>query len=100
MGSWYLFSCPKCGYEAEVSGGPDWGEAARTHTISCATCRELHDSLVGMDAHENPPAPLPEKLVCPRSRTRVHDTRLWEHPGPCPRCGEGMERGPETTLWD
>jgi hypothetical protein len=100
MGSWCLFSCPKCDYSAEVSGGPDVGMTAATHTISCATCKKLRDVVVSEDPGKDPPDPLPMKPVCPSSRTRVHDTRLWTHPGPCPKCGARMKLIGETALWD
>ena len=43
MGARYPFTCLGCGYEAEVSGDLDVGGACRTVTITCSTCKELHD---------------------------------------------------------
>lgn len=98
MGALYLFTC-KCGYQAEVSGGPDRGMASSTVTICCSTCKKLRDVTIG-SPWDDPPAPVSPHPTCPSSRTRVHHTELWRHPGPCPRCGARMKRGPETVLWD
>ncbi len=43
MGRYYVFECGKCGYNAEVSGGPDVGMACATTTIACSTCDKLYD---------------------------------------------------------
>ena len=43
MGQLYHFRCRSCAYEAEVSGGPDCGMAARTQTIACSKCQKLYD---------------------------------------------------------
>jgi hypothetical protein len=102
MGARYPFSCNACGYSADVSGGPDGGETIRTVTITCATCKKLRDVTVGdvMAGEAKAPARSASPR-CPGSRTRVHETRLWTHPGPCPRCGSTpMVKGEGITLWD
>jgi hypothetical protein len=100
MGSLHSFTCKKCGYEAQVSGGPDLGMACATVTISCATCKKLHDVVVSEEPWKQPPDPVPERPKCPSSRTRVHETRLWKHPGACPKCGSRMSRRDLGVLWD
>lgn len=47
MGACYDFSCPNCGYSAQVSGGDDFGFHVVTTTIVCETCRELLDVGIG-----------------------------------------------------
>jgi hypothetical protein len=46
MGRSYLFECPKCGYKANVSGGPDAGFEFSVQTTACRDCRKLFDSVV------------------------------------------------------
>lgn len=96
MGTYFRFQCSGCGYEAETSGGRDAGMIGCTTTIHCHNCRRLYDvpsDLLkpGGEWEEVEPA-------CPRSR--LHRVNPWQHPGPCPRYGETMERGDPTTLWD
>ncbi len=100
MGQRHELACPACGYSAVVSGGADVGEACRTVTITCATCRKLHDVVVSDEPWKEPPDPVPERPRCPRARGRVHETALWNDPGPCPRCGITLERGEMIVLWD
>lgn len=99
MGALYLFTCT-CGYSAEVSGGPDVGMTTRTVTISCATCKQLSDVVTSNEPWKQPPDPVPEHPKCPRSRTKVHATSVWSHPGACPQCGKRMRKGAVTMLWD
>ena len=99
MGARYPFTCLGCGYEAEVSGGLDVGGACRTVTITCSTCKELHD--VALDGEPWSSDPAPPHPPCPSAETSTHGTRLWEHPGACPSCGATMQRrSTPTTLWD
>jgi hypothetical protein len=46
MGRSYLFECPKCGYQASVSGGADSGFELSVQTAACRDCRRLFDSVV------------------------------------------------------
>lgn len=113
MGSLYLFSCPSCGYEAQVSGGLDFGMACVTHTVSCPQCQELSDTLVsdrpgdvvvhrlqadGEEGLDVLPGTVPERLRCETDRR--HTARPWEHPGPCPRCGTTLAKGDMAMSWD
>ncbi len=114
MGSSYLFSCPSCGYEAEVSGGLDFGMACVTHTVSCPDCKKLSDALIStnpgdvvaprllIDDEEGDldvlPGTVPEQLRCETDRR--HTARPWEHPGPCPRCGATLVKGELAVDWD
>ena len=98
MGSEYRFTCDDCGFEAEVSGGFDVGMVAATQTIACRECGDLTDVDVG-DAPSTSPEDVPKMaLHCPKSPR--HEVTQWNHPGPCPRCGKTMTRGPLTLLWD
>jgi len=43
MGVSYDYTCPKCGYVAQVSGGIAGGMFSTVMTIDCRDCQELHD---------------------------------------------------------
>ena len=117
MGTLFQFRCPRCGYEAQVSGGLGWGILAVTHTVSCPTCTELSDMIVAEEPWEfsewmerecvdrddadakAAQAPwMPEKIRCDLHHR--HKASLWSHPGPCPRCGTTLAKGEMTVLWD
>jgi hypothetical protein len=93
MGQLHHFECTACGYNTEVSGGSDAGMLCCTQTILCETCEKLYDA-------ESARPPLFESmpLRCPRSKK--HSIRLWQHPGPCPKCGAEMQYLGETAIWD
>ena len=98
MGTRYTFTC-QCGYRATVAGDYDISEEGATATISCRTCKKLHD--VALTPPFASPSPPPRPLLptaCPKGRG--HDWRLWAHPGPCPRCGATMRLGEMLQLWD
>jgi hypothetical protein len=46
MGRSYLFECPKCSYQASVSGGADSGFEFSVQTTACRDCKTLFDSVV------------------------------------------------------
>jgi hypothetical protein len=46
MGRSYLFECPKCSYQAKVSGGEDSGFEVFVQTAACRDCRMLFDAVV------------------------------------------------------
>jgi hypothetical protein len=97
MGTIYDFHCESCGYQAEAAGGEDCGMAQATTTILCENCNTLYDLPVSDDAMTR--SPLREvQIRCPKSSS--HRWRLWEHPGPCPRCGATLTRDSETVIWD
>jgi hypothetical protein len=108
MGTRYLFTCPSCGYSAEVSGGNDAGVSCAQTTISCETCRELRDVLISTDpsvvrqdesGHPLKPDWEPPELKCPASGD--HKIKWWSHPGLCPRCGDILEKHEDKfVLWD
>jgi transcription elongation factor Elf1 len=125
MGTKYRFACGDCGYRTVVSGGRDVGMMARTQTVACAECRELHDVTVGVlgdgrpggDASIFGSRPLPPLLPAPVdtddyiARTRVavcpvdaaHQVTDWFSPGTCPRCGAVMSGGSPSDaemMWD
>ncbi len=45
MGRSYWFECSKCGYRAQVSGGPDRGLNFFLQTVACSDCRQLFDAV-------------------------------------------------------
>ncbi|MFO0679756.1 MAG: hypothetical protein U0169_24740 [Polyangiaceae bacterium] len=98
MGTWYDFACSNCPYRAKVSGGPDVGVHAVTHTVACEECDGL------LDAHKSSENDGPSVIVdyvCPRQRGHAkHTIRFWTHPGPCPKCGHRMVRGAPLDVGD
>ena len=109
MGQCREFICPKCGYDAVVSGGDDRGFHVWTTTIVCVDCRALYDVVWREDPGRGR-TPTECSLVCPgvdpddeeteATPNPDHRVRKWEAPGPCPRCGTTMEVGGEGPLWD
>ncbi len=97
MGTLYDFKCESCGYIAEVSGGDDAGMNVVTTTISCGVCRELYDVVV-LQVHR--PELGTKEPQCPKAK--AHPVRIWNSPGPCPRCDEPLAPDPEgdVILWD
>ena len=98
MGSHYQFKCGTCGFEIEMSGGFDFGMVAATQTISCRDCGTLMDVHAGEAPTTSPKDVVSMTLHC--SKSREHEVAHWNHPGPCPKCGMTMARGPQTMLWD
>jgi len=97
----YQFTCPGCGYEATASGGKDAGFGCRTTTILCRDCGELRDVTTGTRPIDDLDSPAEWKPVEPRcSRGPAHQFEEWKHPGPCPKCGNMMDRGEVTMCWD
>jgi hypothetical protein len=98
MGLICQFSCPACGYTAEVAGGPDHGMVASRKTFTCMDCRELGDVTVSLRGPEPHRIVQPVAARCPSCRSG----RLapWTHPGPCPRCGTVMRNGEVVEFWD
>lgn len=45
MGRSYWFECSKCGYRAQVSGGPDRGLHFYSQTLACINCKRLFDAV-------------------------------------------------------
>jgi predicted RNA-binding Zn-ribbon protein involved in translation (DUF1610 family) len=97
MGEWQSFECGSCGYRARVSGGKDAGMVGVTTTIACNVCRELFDVVV---LRVDIPGSGRREPRCPASK--AHPVAVWNHPGPCPRCGEALVLDPYggVTLWD
>ncbi len=65
MGEIYKFTCPQCGYSAEVSGDVDCGYISVTTTILCKECTTLYDVEIGKALGDKEPFKDP---ACPRGR--------------------------------
>jgi hypothetical protein len=99
MGTLFIFSCPKCGHEVEVSGGKDFGFAIATNTILCKTCKELYNVVTSNEPwNASEDDWVPKAFRCPKSKRHV--VELWSHPGPCPKCQDFLTRGNPTVNWD
>jgi hypothetical protein len=99
MGSLYQYAC-KCGYETQVSGGPDMGFIVKTQTMTCADCNILVDVITGPPLPDMPLDGDLKKTVgkCPNCNG-MHVT-IWPDTGPCPKCGKNMQQGNLEVLWD
>jgi hypothetical protein len=99
MGTIFQFSCPNCGYKAEVSGGKDFGFTAATNTILCKNCKKLYDVVTSKESWKACEDDwLPPAYQCPKSKR--HEVELWFHPGACPKCSLTLVREDEILLWD
>jgi len=101
MGRCFEFTCEKCGYSAEVSGGKDRGMVAVVQTMICNSCNDLVDVLIGQCEDEGPtgePDYDKDLGICPKCRGK--DVVAWERSGPCPKCDGRMIEGDATVLWD
>ncbi len=98
MGSLYQFTCDDCGLEVEVSGGFDLGMVSASQTIACQDCGSLQDVGVGDAPTTSAEDVASMTLHC--SKSGKHSVTQWSHPGPCPKCGKTMVRGPLTVNWD
>jgi rubredoxin len=101
MGAYYIFTCPECGYKAEIVGGQDRGISACLQTMICMNCSILVDVHMGryeQDIQTGKEIFIPENGKCPE----CFGTNLeaWEKHGPCPKCVGVMKRGEMVALWD
>lgn len=101
MGACYQFTCPGCGYSAEVSGGRGVGMDAVVQTMICQDCRALVDVLIGRHGRDGPTGDVDYDKhlgACPDCGGR--HVVSWKQGEPCPKCSAKMKRGSMTTLWD
>lgn len=105
MGEWHNFHCPSCGYRKKrMDSGYQCGFVARAVGVSRADCRSLHSVGLPPVTYSADMEPVrsvkvgetPPDVRCPR----CHGTRVtvWEHPGPCPKCGTTLEREEEYVI--
>jgi len=97
MGAIYRFKCRKCGYEIECQGGKDLGLRKVFVTRICSRCRNLVDVFEGYCS--NPELLSDSECKCEYcGNTEFVD---WDPVKmPCPKCGNKLERGELTGLWD
>jgi len=99
MGQYFQFWCDACGYDVEVSGGPDSGMAVATQTIACSKCKQLFDVVTSNEPWNA--SAIQEPLRCPRSRGSSHRVAAWNGGDPCPRCNAIMRPARvAAVLWD
>ena len=106
MGTANDYRCPACGYHVDsMVSGYDCGMMSHVHAVRCDDCRELRISpLPGKpwdlpyDEGERRAVLATFVLTCPVSP--AHVVHPWAEPGPCPRCGDTLERGEGMILWD
>ncbi|MEZ5098590.1 MAG: hypothetical protein R3C15_02025 [Thermoleophilia bacterium] len=113
MGRRYTMTCDACGYQAEVSGGPDSGKLVTVQTMTCLTCRSLVDVVTEIHARGAWLDALDHELgrcpSCLGRRLEPWGATADDHASgsggqaatnPCPLCGTRMRRGESTILWD
>ena len=102
MGSLFDFICRSCGYNASVCGGRDFGFVAVVQTMTCSTCRELVDVLIGREGKDGPTGD-PEFDAdigrCPECNG--DQVVPWPTTRPCPKCDGQVDKNASLThLWD
>jgi hypothetical protein len=101
MGSWTEFICDNCDYSTEVSGGKAKGFEAVVETMTCHSCRQLVDVLIGRCGQEGPSGdPAYDKNLGRCPKCHGNDLSVWTMPGKCPKCDEQMREGDLRALWD
>ena len=86
MGQTYSFTCTKCGYDAGVSGGKDWGWYVVVRTSICKDCSNLVDVITGFrgnDGTYGTPEDKAEIGLCPDCRSK--NVVPWGKGHPCPK---------------
>ncbi len=104
MGTLFIFSCPHCGYEAEVSATEDRGFSAVFKPSVCTDCNELQNAFVGHYKFEGVPTYddneefIPNKVIecicCKSLNLKDWNFRV------CPKCNKQMNEGVDNTYWD
>ncbi len=102
MGIKFEYSCQKCSYTAEVSGGRDVGMVATTRTMTCDKCKTVSDVCIGRFGKEGPSGdPAYDKRLnrCPECHSR--SIQPWPRQHPCPKCGTRMTKKRNSfIMWD
>jgi len=101
MGTKYTFKCKRCGYNARVSGGKDFGMKAVTDTFTCGSCKNVVDVCVGEygNIYTREEVLLQKKepgtglnfFTCPKCGSGADLTEWDKNRKPCPRCNGRME---------
>jgi hypothetical protein len=91
VASIYGFSCPGCGYQAQVAGGGDGLMAGTIHTVVCSACHSLSDALVWLaETNER------QRPTCAHCRSDA--VTEWRAGDACPRCGSSMAQDKESFI--
>lgn len=105
MGSTFLFTCKKCGYQKESSGKLDYGFTSVVKPYICKRCNELVDVLVGYKAEIFEPNKIPDEFgksdfyTCKCGSKGITEWDTVKQP--CPKCGNKMDRSDSfKILWD
>jgi hypothetical protein len=102
MGIKFEYTCSKCGYLAEVSGGRDVGMLSVIRTMICEHCTELVEVLIGRYGKDGPTGdPEYDKRMglCPICDGNT--VKPWPRRHPCPKCGDRMtKKKGDYIMWD
>lgn len=96
MGTTHCFSCPGCGYNAEVSGGDDYGFSVAVTTVRCDFCKIIQDIVVSESPGDKQSYKAISELRCPICGNTI---KRWTR-RKCPRCNMKMNQDGEVLLWD
>ena len=104
MGTQFEFSCQRCGYTAQVSGGIDFGFVVETQTVFCFTCDKLRDIVtryrgVGQMSHRDE-AELDQSRLNRCPHCHGIELAVWENGDRCPKCDGDVVRTRFVMDWD
>jgi hypothetical protein len=111
MGTSYLFTCKKCGYQVRSSGGKDMGMLAVTDTYICTSCMEIVDVYVGEYGITYKKGEIPvirqpgvdlDFYRCPECGSGETLIKWSKVKRPCPKCKGRMEKDAagNIVMWD
>lgn len=104
MGTQFEFKCQQCDYQANVSGGEDFGFVLITQTVFCFDCDELCDMVTGfrgveqMSPHDKAELNFERIGRCPKSHGE--ELAAWDEGDPCPKCNGEVVRTRVIMDWD
>ena len=104
MGARYKYECPKCHYEAVVSGEVSQGMMSVSLTIQCRDCVSLYDvAFLERQYVERPGGRADMKFKQRRLRCPENSRHSWDlFTGACPRCSAHLtvDKDRPELLWD
>jgi len=99
MGTLESYSCNKCDYSADISGGPDMGMLVKTDTFICLNCNEVVDVVTEYCIDETPDESSIGK--CPECNSSKYLKKWDNKKRPCPKCDGKLKKSfIRMTEWD
>ncbi|MBU0976011.1 MAG: hypothetical protein ABIE03_02840 [Patescibacteria group bacterium] len=102
MGAIHKCKCNSCGYEVEMPppGIIDRGFVAFYKSKLCADCGDIVRVFIGLDKESGRYKTEMEKQYRFNVCQECEGENLVDWDGSCPKCGEKMEVGEVTRMWD